>query len=345
MLKCNTLRYLHTTLLALALVSCGDSLLSDDDNNSTQEDTPTAYITQVIDYMPAPGQYTNSLPEYEEGDTQEDMNRKVLEYIGNNNGGLISLGGYGGYVTVGFDHTIENREGLCDFRVTGNAYYSTSNPDPDAPEGGSCEAGIIMVAYDANNNGLPDSDEWYEIAGSSHADVTQEPWYDRALGSGNDMSFYSDFTLSYTRPTSEPEQSDFSTYIAWSDNKGNSGYVEKNIYHSQSYYPQWVEFDILTFSGSRLPQNGVYEDSSSYYVLYKFLYGYADNHPNSDQGTAIDIAWAVDSNGNSAQLPGVDFIKIYTGVNQANGGLGESSTEIAGIEDLHILEVEVVSNY
>ena len=34
----------------------------------------------------------------------------------------------------------------------------------------------------------------------------------------------------------------------------------------------------------------------------------------------IDIDWAVDAQGNPAHLPGVDFIKIYTGINQENDG-------------------------
>ena len=130
----------------------------------------TSYITQVLDFMPAVGQFINTMPEYEEGDTQETMNQKVLDAIGNNNRGMISLGGWGGYVVVGFDHTIENKAGLRDFRVLGNAFYAAANPDTDAPEGGSCEPGIIMVAYDKNGDGVPNEDEWYEIAGSSHED-------------------------------------------------------------------------------------------------------------------------------------------------------------------------------
>ncbi len=50
------------------------------------------------------------------------------------------------------------------------------------------------------------------------------------------------------------------------------------------------------------------------------------------------IDWAVDSEGNPVDLPGVDFIKIYTGVNQFNGWLGECSTEVMGVTDLHIEE-------
>ena len=98
-------------LAAIVLTACSKEKAGKD---------ATPYITEVFEYMPAPGQFVNTMPLYEEGDTQETMNRKVLEAIGNNNCGLISLGGWGGYVVVGFDHTIENREGLCDFRVLGN---------------------------------------------------------------------------------------------------------------------------------------------------------------------------------------------------------------------------------
>lgn len=71
---------------------------------TTGEKSP--YITRVLDFRPAVGQFVNQLPEYKEGDTQEDMNRKVLEAIGNNKMGMVSLGGFGGYIVVGFDHTI-----------------------------------------------------------------------------------------------------------------------------------------------------------------------------------------------------------------------------------------------
>ena len=62
---------------------------------------------------------------------------------------------------------------------------------------------------------------------------------------------------------------------------------------------------------------------------------------NASEDSAIDIDWAVDANGNKVHLPGVDFIKIYTGVNQENGWLGECSTEVSGVEDLHILEQDI----
>lgn len=301
----------------------------------------TAYITKVFDFMPAVGQFTNQLPAYVEGDTQETMNQKVLAAIGNGKKGMVSLGGWGGYVVVGFDHTIENRAGLRDFRVLGNAFYAASNPDPNAPVGGSCEPGIIMVAYDKNKNGVPDDDEWYEIAGSAHEDPMQEPWYDKAKQAGNNVNLYRNYEITYYRPETEPSGAN-DKYIHWEDNQGNSGYKVKNAFHSQSYFPQWFNGDKLTFKGTCLPQNGVDESGKgNYYVLYKFRYGYADNERNDADDSAIDIDWAVNGKGQKVHLPGVDFIKIYTGVNQENGWLGECSTEVSGVEDLHILGKDI----
>lgn len=308
-------------------------------------DGATAYITKVFDYMPAVGQFTNVLPEYSDGDTQETMNQKVLDAIGNNARGMISLGGFGGYVVVGCDHTIVNVEGKRDFRVLGNAFYAAANPDPDAPIGGSCEPGVIMVAYDANKDGIPNDNEWYEIAGSSHVDPTQELWYNKLLNGGFSVTTYKDYEITYYKPEKEPSSRDeWLTYIKWEDNQGNQGYKVKNQYHSQCYYPLWATGDKLTFRGTCLPQNGIDESGSgNYFVLYKFLYGYADNEKNDADDSAIDISWAVNSKGQYVELPGVDFIKIYTGVNQENGWLGECSTEITGVEDLHILGVEIES--
>ena len=44
---------------------------------------------------------------------------------------------------------------------------------------------------------------------------------------------------------------------------------------------------------------------------------------------------AIDKYGNKADLKCIDFIKVYTGVNQVCVWIGESSTEFASAEDLH----------
>ena len=73
------------------------------------------YISRVLEYRPAPGQFVNLLPKYEEGDTEADMVRKCTESISDKNDNMVSLGAYGGYITFAFDHTVANVHGEADF--------------------------------------------------------------------------------------------------------------------------------------------------------------------------------------------------------------------------------------
>ncbi|NIG55713.1 hypothetical protein [Chitinophaga sp. Cy-1792] len=302
------------------------------------------YTAKVFDFLPAPGQFVNDLPKYVAGDTYETMVTKAGKELIGEDANLITLGGWGGYVVLGFDHTIVNVAGRRDFRIYGNAFGANSNPRPDAPFGGSCEPGIIMVAYDKNKNGKPDDDEWYEIKGSGNFGAENEPWYSNAVAAKLDTRTFRSYEMTYYRPTTETpgEVTDgyttISNYIRWTDNQGQQGYKIKNTYHNQSYYPAWVKDDKLTFKGIRLANNGIDESGAgSYFVLYAYRYGYVDNYPNAHDNSGIDIDWAIDKNGKKVNLPGIDFVKIYSGVNQENGWLGENSTEVGRGEDLHML--------
>ena len=284
------------------------------------------WITKVYEYCPAPGQFVNEMPRYEEGDTYADILQKCEESISGKNDVMISLGGYGGYVTFGFDHTVVNRHGKKDFRIWGNAFYELLNPDE---KGGSAEPGIVMVSYDVNMNGIPD-DPWYELAGSEY----------------HKLETIHNYTLTYSRPDRAREPvPDYDYpyltdlyYIPWFDSEGNTGYMPKNSFHAQEYYPKWVDTDELTFTGTRLAPNAV--DTSgmgTYYILYSYDWGYVDNHPNDFADlNSFDIDLAVDADGNPVHLPGVDFVRVYTGLNQYCGWLGETSTEICRGQDLHI---------
>lgn len=290
------------------------------------------WITKVYEYCPAPGQFVNEMPQYEEGDTYADILQKCEESISGKNDVMISLGGYGGYVTFGFDHTVVNRPGKKDFRIWGNAFYELLNPDG---KGGSAEPGIVMVSYDVNMNGIPD-DPWYELAGSEYYKPATLHHY----------------TLTYRRP--EPGKKPVPDYdypyltdlyyIPWFDSEGNTGYMPKNSFHVQEYYPKWVDTDELTFTGTRLAPNAV--DTSgmgTYYILYSYDWGYVDNHPNDFADlNSFDIDRAVDADGNPVHLPGVDFVRVYTGLNQYCGWLGETSTEICRGQDLHISDPSTI---
>lgn len=285
------------------------------------------YITRVYEYCPAPGQFVNEMPKYEEGDTYADILQKAEESISGTNDVLVSLGGYGGFITFGFDHSVMNVPGEKDFRIWGNAFYELTNPDS---RGGSAEPGIVMVSYDENCNGLPD-DPWYELAGSEY----YKPSTRHAYG------------ITYHRPDParqvESDETGFLDdvyYIAWDDTDGTHGYLAKNIYHDQDYFPKWVTGDELSFTGTLLPKNAIDESGEGrYYVLYSYDWGYVDNHPNDYADlNSFDISWAVDSQGNPVHLPAIDFVRVYTGVNQYCGWLGETSTELCRARDLHIAE-------
>ncbi len=283
------------------------------------------YIARVLEYKPAPGQFINEMPQYEPGDTEADILRKAEDNISGTNDIMISLGGYGGYVTFAFDHTVINVEGEADFRIWGNCFYEAANPDA---KGGSAEPGIVMVSYDTNCNGLPD-DPWYELRGSD---------YDNPLT----KHIYS---ITYRRPdpdhTPVPDDMGFINdlrYIPWTDSEGASGFLAKNIFHKQSYWPLWSDCDEISFTGTCLPRNGFdLSGLGTYFVLYSFDWGYVDNHPNDyPELNSFDISDAVDQFGLPVSLPGADFIRVYTGINQYCGWLGETSTELSRAQDLHI---------
>ncbi|MFC3160408.1 hypothetical protein SAMN05443633_102276 [Chryseobacterium arachidis] len=286
--------------------------------------TYSKYISNVFDFRPAVGQFTNEMPEYETGNSYSQMLQKAKESLVGGSSSMITLGGYGGYIVFGFDHTIPNMNGK-DFKILGNAFFGNSSTDPRS---GSCEPGIIMVAYDRNKNGKPDDNEWYEIAGSEYFKNTT----------------VKDYSITYFKPNeSKPPvsgaefwQTDIE-YIKWQDNLGNSGFKTKNAFHAQSYYPLWIGDASYSFTGTKLANN-YYDESGtgSYWTGKSYDYGYADNAPNNDEASNIDISWAVDRSGKYVKLPGIDFIKIYTGVNQEAGWVGEVSTEVAGAYDLHL---------
>ena len=277
------------------------------------------YISKVYDFLPAPGQFVNELPEYMDGDSHEAILAKVEEQIcGDKNPGMISLGAFGGYVVFGFDHPVANVEGAYDFKIYANAFMAAGSS-----VGGSCEPGIVMVSVDANGNGLAD-DEWYELAGSDYGKETTIKNYS--------ITYYkpdADKT-----PTADGMITD-STYIRWTSSEGDEGYVMKNSFHNQSYWPEWYEGETMEFIGTKLADNAFDQSGNgTYYVLTRLDWGYADNLANDiDEGFKID--WAVDAQGNPKRLTHIDFVKVYTAVNQYCGWIGETSTEICGAEDLH----------
>lgn len=285
------------------------------------------YIARVYDYMPAPGQFVNVFPAYKPGYTQDSINAQLETSLCGRLGGSVSLGSYGGYIVFGFDHPVVNKHGY-DVKIYGNAMQSAAVADM---AGGSCEPGIIMVGVDMDGDGVPsDGDKWYEIKGND---------YDRCQHN---------FEVTYYKPDEDKERVPHASwrfisdveYVRWTSNDVNpdstSGYVWRNTFHSQPYWPLWIEDTVLTFRGTKLPNSSIDMSNGNGNNWFQpfFGEGYVDNLPNGQEpGFMID--WAIDEEGRPANLDHIDFIKVYSAQLDYCGWLGEVSTEVCGAEDLH----------
>ena len=273
------------------------------------------FVSRVLDFLPAPGQYTNA----------EFMGTpEAAQSIVGTNKGMVSLGAYGGSITVYFENGIQNDPANpygVDFTIYGNASPTWSEP------------GIIQVMKDENHNGLPD-ETWFEIAGSDH---------------------YWNSTIANYEITYQNSGLNTATDIQWTDNQGKSGIIPENSFHQQTYYPKIQFFPSVstnqyTLKGTKI--SGQIDLSNPGVVnSYRRAFGYADNTPvlsyteklpdnpytpeiEGSGGDAIDISWAVDQDQKPVQLDEIHFIRIYTGMNTLAGWLGEISTEITGIRDV-----------
>ena len=270
----------------------------------------SANFNRVYEYTPAPGQFINELKTggFDGSQTTPEAAILYAEYRLNANN-WVSLGGFGGYIVVGFDHSIDNT-GYYDFAVVGNSFSGSSEP------------GIVWVMQDENGDGLP-NDNWYELRGSE---------------TGKDSTIQN-YAVTYYRP-SAPQMP-----VQWTDNLGNSGEIDYlKTYHNQDYYyPAWIETDSYTLRGTRLaPNNYDKSGNGTYWVQVEYDWGYADNFSPTDRSeenskaNLFKISDAIDSQGNLVNLKYIDFVKVQTGVNTKSGWLGEISTEVVGFYDYNM---------
>lgn len=275
-----------------------------------------SYASRVIEFMPAPGQFTN------ESIGQSNSAEKTL----GTQGGMISLGAFGGYVIYGFDQPIannlQNPYGV-DFSVKGNAFAANLY-------GVWTEPAAVRVMKDSNGDGIPNDGEWYELAGSDY--------YMSGTQKNVKMTYYNPhYNERYTVP--------------WKKDNGETGALLSNAFHSHPYYPDPFDFgcnkDSMTYEGSII-KSSLDMSTPSYIEFYRApFFGYCDSRGNSadltdpqnpyfadEKGKAadgFDISWAVDKDGNHVELDQIDFVKIYTGGFANAGWLGEWSSEVAGV--------------
>jgi len=263
------------------------------------QDNSRADWAVIHEYLPAPGQFINEC--VTGGFSGEKTIQEAILYAGNRlqNNVFVSLGAFGGYIVVGFDHSIVN-DGGYNLQIEGNAHDNSSEP------------GIVWVMQDSNRNGLPD-DGWFELKGSED----------------NSARVKRHYSVTYFKPR-HPGSS-----VHWIDNKGITGKVDYlGAYHDQeTYYPLWIDTEYYTLTGTCLESRNYLSETGSW-ISPSYAWGYADN----DRQGLFRISDAITPEGEPINLEFIDFVKIQTGVNGKSGWLGEISTEITGIRDYNLVK-------
>ncbi len=299
------------------------------------------FATEVLEYRPAPGQFVQD-PAFNDpaaalgapvgGGTLDGDETKA-----------VSLGGFGGVLVLGFDHTVRddprNPFGL-DCILFGNAFWVGG--DVNRRWG---EPATIEISLDANKNSVAD-DPWFLVPGSHITDPParweSQTWDDDA----NDSTY----------PPTE----------AWWVPIGEIG-----VWQTWGYRLPENPFEIGL----------ILENPNGPFAIEEGIWGYADCSPTlmlgdmdgdnsiddaeitpeafytvpddpfavgvdagSGGGDAFDIAWAIDPDtGLPAALPGFDFIRITNATNVLFGPFGERSAEICGVADVSPMPREGVS--
>lgn len=264
---------------------------------------------KVVDFLSVNSQYING-----NGGGYGVSPQQILT-----DSGLLSLGNFGGYVTVYYENALiddpNNAYGV-DFYIDGNAFVDSST----GTGLGSMEPGQVWVSEDGST--------WYALAGSEH-------YEDGTLW---------DYSVTYTRTETGG--------TAWSDNYGNTD----SSTHGRSFaWPNpkiyvmndFASRDSFTLTGILIPcVDGTIAGTDSFNAFSKGArFGYVDalvngtanpylnNADYKNESSGFDLAWAVDAEGNPVDVSGMAFhyVKIVTASNLIAGSANEKSTEVGGV--------------
>lgn len=240
------------SLASVSLSSCGS------DEKETPADVPvaTAPVTVQVascEYNPMPGQFINELPRWSNGLDAAQMNSLAADAINRNV--VISLGAFGGSVTMKLDKSIVNVSSHTDFIVTGNAFA------------GSAEPGVVEVSQDGTT--------WYALRG--------EYWDNSSM-----------YTVTYYRPQSSATDEQYIRWTGSDGRAGwisrNSAYHTQPFF--PQWLPAGEN---LTITARRLPDNGSLNSVTGRYILrsyagYADSFSNSDEQAWLDIDNAVDAS-------------------------------------------------------
>lgn len=281
---------------ASIVVSCLNT--TEDDNYRPATASSQAKKVKVYEVMPAPGQFVHQISATTMAKACEEAENLV------NTTNYVSLGSFGGYIVVGFDHSVLNKEGEYDFAIQGNSFETSNEP------------GIVWVMQDENGNGLPD-DTWYELRGSE-ADKPETRY---------------NYSVTYYKPAASGMP------IVWVDSDNKTGTITLH-----PVYPSWQKNDSYTLTGTRLKprtEHGSIWANRPFDWGYADNFGSDrltddDNHDAGPNYNYFKIENAMYPNRQPVNLKYIDFIKVQCGILSEAGVLGEVSTEVFGFWDYNL---------
>ncbi|CAN5862554.1 hypothetical protein BH11PLA1_BH11PLA1_09700 [soil metagenome] len=306
------------------------------------------FATRVLAYDPAPGQNVRSA-------AYNDPVRALGAPVGGGlyapeNSKVVTLGGFGGSIVLGFAAPILNLAASAanvagvDFIVYGNAFYLDEY-------GGRAfaEAGVIEVSRDDNHNGLAD-DAWYLIAGS-HLQSAAWPL-------ARVVKVWDDDTTSGAKGMYPPASAAW-VPIGRAGVWTSAGFALPAVELSPPVMVRsaagaapgvWGSADCTpTLVLGDVDGDGVVDDAGV--TAAEFYTRPSDPRagtmsgvmPGSGGGDAIDISWAVDpATGAAANLDGIDFVRITTGVDAIVPFFGEVSCEVSGVARVVVMVARAV---
>jgi len=309
---------------------------------------PSPFATRVMAFVPGPGQFVQNGLFNDPAAALGPPATGGLSAANNNK--MVSLGGFGGTITLGFDHAVVNHSATApqaanpagvDLIVYGNAFFVAGNATRRF-----AEAGVIEVSADVNGNGLAD-DAWFVIRGShlpggAGVAVASGLPADALLS----VTFDDDVADAMFGPARgawiPPGRSGAWTVTGFALPSAFNGPIVNNPLGSTATEEGFWGYADCTpglllgdFDG-----DGVIDDAT---VTAEAFFTRPDDpfavgvSPGSGGGDAIDISWAVDAaTGAAANLQSIDFVRITTAVNFVHPVFGENSTELSGIAEVRI---------
>lgn len=288
------------------------------------------FADTVLEFAPAPGQFVNH-PSF------NDPVRALGPPSGGgtsapNNNSIVSLGGFGGFIVLGFDHTVVddplNPFGM-DAIVYGNAYWVGGDRNRHW-----AECATIEISADENGNGLAD-DTWYLIPGSHITDpigqFASKTWDDNTT----DIRFPPEDELwippgDYGTWETQAFALPVSLFESAVVTNPNAGGQSEGIFGYADYSPTLVLGDLNgdnVVDDTAMSPDEFYTSPDDPYTVGMTA--------GSGGGDAFDIAWAIDPwTGEPAGLKGFDFIRLTSAVDSVSPIFGEKSAEIDAVADV-----------